>query len=67
MNNTPSTTVALVYIPLTLILVGIAGAVVIALFLKTQPNEEPRELTDGTVLTCTVRKDGTIANCKPQA
>lgn len=66
MNNTPSTTVALVYIPLTLILVGIAGAVVIALFLKTQSNEEPRELTDGTVLTCTVRKDGSIANCKPQ-
>lgn len=67
MNNAPSTTVALVYIPLTLILVGIAGAVVIALLLKTQPNKEPRELTDGTVLTCTVRKDGTIENCKPQA
>lgn len=66
MNNTPSTTVALVYIPLTLILVGIAGAVVIALLLKTQPNEEPRELTDGTALTCTLREDGEIINCKPQ-
>lgn len=66
MNNTPSTTVALAYIPLTLILVGIAGAVVIALLLKTQPNEEPRELTDGTALTCTFREDGGIINCKPQ-
>lgn len=67
MNNAPSTTVALVYIPLTLILIGVAGAVAIALLLKTQSNEEPRELTDGTVLTCTVRKDGTITNCKPRA
>lgn len=66
MDDTTSPILTLVGIPLALVIVGVYGAAVIALLLQIPHHEEPRELTDGTSLTCTFREDGEIINCKPQ-
>lgn len=66
MDDTTSPILTLVGIPLALVIVGVCGAAIITLLLQIPHHEEPRELTDGTALTCTFREDGGITNRKPQ-
>lgn len=66
MDDTTSPILALISVPLALAVVGVCGAAGITLLLQIPHHEEPRELTDGTPLTCAFREDGSLINCKPQ-